>query len=224
MTSYSLRAIERPPALIRDQVAAELRRAISNLELRPGQMLVERELCESTTASRATVREALRQLQSEGLVVSSTGRGSFVATLTRDEAREIYEVREALEGLAGYLFAENADQHDRDALESACAEVADAVPEVVDVLRAKARFYEVLMAGSRNSELSRQLHGMNMRATLVRSLSLAQPGRTDQMIKEIRAIVKAAVTGKAERTRELCAQHVRNAAQAYNEAADQMSS
>src|SRR4051794_39830596 len=128
--SFSGMAVARPPALIRDQVAAQIRNAITSQQLVPGQVLVERELCEATTASRATVREALRQLESEGLIVSTNGRGSAVATLSADAARQIYEVRSQLEGLAGRLFAERATEADRRALRTALIHVEAAVDDI----------------------------------------------------------------------------------------------
>lgn len=82
-------------------------------------MLVERELCELTGAGRSSVRETLRQLESEGLVTSVTGKGTVVSTIGPGEAREPYQVRAAMEGLAGRLFAVNAALAEREAIERA---------------------------------------------------------------------------------------------------------
>ena len=101
-------AVTRHPS-IRDQIATTLRRAIADLELTPGQLLVERELTELTGASRPSVREALRQLEAEGLVHSRNGRGTYVRVLTLPDAQDVYEVRAQLEGLAARLFCERAD-------------------------------------------------------------------------------------------------------------------
>src|SRR5699024_2207712 len=110
--------ITRAPALVRDQVADFLRSQITSGALAPGAPLVERAICEATTASRATVREARRQLESDGLVVSEVGRGTLVATLTRKEALDIYAVRAKLEGFACRLFAEHANDQQLEELES----------------------------------------------------------------------------------------------------------
>jgi DNA-binding GntR family transcriptional regulator len=107
--------------------------------------LVERELCEATTASRATVREALRQLESEGLIVSTNGRGSAVATLSADAARQIYGVRSQLEGLAGRLFAQRATDSDRRALRTALIHIEAAGDDIRQLMAAKAGFYEALV-------------------------------------------------------------------------------
>lgn len=206
-------SITRAPALIRDQVADHLRRAIVEMRLQPGQLLVERELSDATTASRATVREALRQLQSEGLVTSTVGKGTVVTHLTSAEATQIYEVRASLEGLAGRLFAQNATQAQLDALWLAVGEIEETVDDPARMLQAKASFYDVLIEGSGNDELRRILEGLHARATLVRATSLSRPGRPQRSVEEIKAIAQAAQARDPERTAELCVEHITRAAE-----------
>jgi GntR family transcriptional regulator, trigonelline degradation regulator len=212
--TFSGEAIKRPPALVRDQVAAQIREAIADGELLPGQVLIERELCEATTASRASVREALRLLESEGLVTATTGKGTVVTTLSAEQALELYEVRSTLEGLAGWLFAQRATEDDREALRLALKEVEAAAPDIRGILAAKGRFYRALMQGARNDELRLILEGVNRRATAVRAVSLSQPGRAVESIKEIQEICRAAIRGDADTTERLCKEHVRRAAEA----------
>lgn len=204
-------AITRAPALIRDQVADHLRRAIVEMRLRPGQLLVERELAEATTASRATVREALRQLQSEGLVTSSVGKGTVVTRLTSHEAKHIYEVRASLEGLAGRLFAQNATTEQLAGLWGTVHDVEATTDDPTLMLQAKASFYDVLIDGSGNDELRRILQGLHARATLVRATSLSQPGRPEQSVEELKAIAQAAEARDADKTARLCVEHIEKA-------------
>src|SRR5690606_33650493 len=75
----------------------------------PGTRLVERELCEALGVSRTSVREALRQLQSEGLVEVGKRRSINVAVLSQEDAEDIYLVRELLETVAIRRFVANAD-------------------------------------------------------------------------------------------------------------------
>jgi DNA-binding GntR family transcriptional regulator len=216
MTSFPANAVERAPALIRDQVAAQIRDAIADLRLVPGQLLIERQLCETTTASRATVREALRQLESEGLVTSSNGRGTVVATLSPEEAREIYEVRSALEGLAGRLFAERASEEDRKALEAAFVDLEAVAGDTRAMLVMKSKFYDVLLRGAQNIQLNRTLAGINRRVMLVRAMSLSREGRWKASLEEVRAICAAAVSGNADEAERLCREHVHMAATAFS--------
>ena len=93
---------------LREKTVERLREALLNQFFAPGDRLIERELCELTGVSRTSVREALRLLESEGLIETIPNRGPIVASLSAEDAQYIYEVREALEGLAGRLFAERA--------------------------------------------------------------------------------------------------------------------
>ena len=98
--------VERAPAPIRSRVLDNLRQAILERKLAPGQRLIERELVELTGVSRTSIREALRELAAEGLVTTIPNKGTVVATVTAEEARQLYQVRSALEGLAGALRRE----------------------------------------------------------------------------------------------------------------------
>jgi DNA-binding GntR family transcriptional regulator len=83
-----------------DQVAKQLRQAILSGRLKPGQRIVEHEIAQAMALSRGPVRDALRILQNERLVVQYPHRGAFVAWLNLRDAEEIYSLREALEVLA----------------------------------------------------------------------------------------------------------------------------
>lgn len=204
--------ILRAPALIRDQVADYLRDTITSLKLPAGAPLVEREICAVTTASRATVREALRQLQSEGLVESEPGKGTFVKTFTRKEVEDMYAIRAQLEGLACRLFVRNRSTKQLEALREAVEAMAQAVDDPTVMLKEKAQFYAVLFAGADNSELTRILQGLRRRITLVQANSLAVPGRPAQSLAEIQDIVAAIEDGDGLRAEKLCVEHIQAAA------------
>ena len=88
-----------------------------------GERLPERALCEMTGVSRTLVREALRQLESEGLIKVLPHRGPMVVKLSAEQAEGIYQVRIELEGLACQLFAEHASEEQRAALSKAFAKL-----------------------------------------------------------------------------------------------------
>ena len=83
-----------------DQVVKQLRQAILGGKLKPGQRIVENEIAQAMALSRGPVRDALKILENERLVVHYPHRGAFVAWLTLRDAEEIYSLREALEALA----------------------------------------------------------------------------------------------------------------------------
>jgi DNA-binding transcriptional regulator YhcF (GntR family) len=90
---------------LREAVTDALRKAILSKRLKPGERLVEEQLAAELEVSRNPVREALRVLESEGLVEISPRRGASVTQLSEEEARELVEVRAALEGLCARLAA-----------------------------------------------------------------------------------------------------------------------
>ncbi|MEU0497028.1 GntR family transcriptional regulator [Mycobacterium sp. NPDC006124] len=206
--------VTRAPALIRDQVASYLRGQITSMRLAPGTVLIEREICEATTASRATVREALRQLESDGLVSSEPGKGTVVAMLSKQEAMDIYDIRAQLEGLACRLFAKNATPADVEALIDTVDRLRPTVDDPAAMLQAKVDFYNALFVGARNSELPRMLEGLRRRITLLRVSSLSTPGRPLESLREIEAIRDALVKRDGQLAEQLCKQHIDAAATA----------
>src|ERR1700754_4432713 len=142
------RLVVRPAATLRRQVVEGLRSCISDLTFKPGDRLVERELCEMLGVSRTSVREALSQLVAEGLVQIIPHKGPIVAVITKEEAKGLYEVRAVLEALAGRQFTERATNDQRVALMQALKELAsikdlNAEEAILLFLKQKAKFYEV---------------------------------------------------------------------------------
>lgn len=86
-----------------------IRDAILSAELQPGQLLQEAALAEWLGISRTPVREALRRLQTEGLVASSSSRGLVVAQISVEDVEHAYRVIEVLEGLSSRMAAERLD-------------------------------------------------------------------------------------------------------------------
>ncbi|KND39090.1 MULTISPECIES: GntR family transcriptional regulator [Streptomyces] len=210
-------------APIREQVANILRDAIVDQRLTPGQLLVERELCEMTSASRASVREALRQLQAEGLVESHNGRGTSVTVISTATARHVYQVRSSLEGLAARLFAEHASDQDRAAFRAAVTELAEETAKGADaaaLLKAKSRAYDVLFRGCGNPVLHQTLQTLQHRVTRLRALTLAQEGRAERSADEVTAIADAVDARDGEAAQAAAMTHVEEAARVMLAAAE----
>lgn len=207
--------IERDQMSLRQVVSNKLRDSILVGALAPGQKLVERDLSENLGVSRTLLREALQQLQAEGLITNVLHRGPSVAIISMQDARELYEVRELLERRAGEGFA-------RSATDKQVEELSDAVEALRSrtnhgdenaVLAAKNRFYEVLLGGCGNSVIAQLLTQLNNRTTMLRHVSLSHPGRLQQSIGELEAIVSAARDRNPEEAGRLCAAHVARAAE-----------
>jgi GntR family transcriptional regulator, trigonelline degradation regulator len=203
--------VERTPAPVRAQVLDNLRQAIIERQFAPGQRLIERELVELTGVSRTSVREALRELAAEGLVTAIPNKGTVVASVSAEEARQLYEVRSALEALAGRLFVQHATQAQRTALLKALQRIERLAAKRAPILAAKDSFYEVLFEGGGNDALRTVVAGLHARVSLLRWLSLSVPGRSAETLKEMRAIVDAVLSDDAEAAAQACSRHVEEA-------------
>jgi len=206
--------ITRLPVPLRNRVVERLRLAIREQLLPEGSRLVERQLCEMLGVSRTLVREALRQLEAEGLVTIVPHRGPSVARLDRATVKGIYEVRGVLEALAGRLFVERATAADRRRLAEAFAgfERAHAAHDSAASLRETSRFYNVLFAGARNPVIPATLRPLSGRIHLLRARSFAMPGRKEESYREMKAILEAALGHHPQQAWSCCLLHVENAA------------
>lgn len=180
-------------ASLRREIEIRLRTAIVEGRFKPGDRLIEREMCELLGVSRASLREALRQLEAEELVTIVPHRGPVVSELTVEEARQLYDVRAMLEGLAARRFAEIASDEDIAALRQALKAFADVVrgKSSVPLLTAKAGVYEALLERCGNRIAGRILTQLNNRVGLLRSTSMSQKGRLKNTLAEVIRIVDA---------------------------------
>ena len=208
--SSSLR-VQRVRSNLRDQVHEAIRRAILELRFKPGDRLIERELCELTGVSRTSVREALRHLESEGLVRNIPNVGPSVAVVGLSEARDIYELREPLEGMAGKLFAERATAAELEALVNAFGELkgAFASKNMRTIIAQTTRFYDVLLDGCGNTLVASTIRSLQARMVLLRASSMSQPGRADKSLREMKEIVDALANREADLAANACMNHVR---------------
>jgi GntR family transcriptional regulator, trigonelline degradation regulator len=209
-------AVARDTPTLRELTTAKLREAILSLHFKPDQHLVERELCEETGVSRTSVREALRQLEAEGLVERRGNRGLFVSSVTTDEARQVYEVRAALEPEMARLFAERATARDLKALESAFRELEKAGQSrnVRTYVSAYDRFYEVLLEGSGNKLAKRFLRTLRARITFLRTITTqeSEASYRRETVEQVRKILEAAVARNGEQLAQRCRSFVQRSA------------
>src|ERR1700744_487056 len=199
---------------VRAIVARKLREAIMSGDLKPGQRLVERELCEMMGVSRPSIREALRLLEADGLVNTVPHRGPMVSTISLEEARQLYAARAVLEGFAGRECARFRDpvvaRRMGDALVKLKAAFIEA--DMMVVLEAKTEFYAALIGGCRNAFIERMLKPLHDRITLLRITSMSHPKRVKKSFREVTAIWRAIQSGDADLAERRCVDHVKAAA------------
>jgi DNA-binding GntR family transcriptional regulator len=206
--------VERVASVLRHRVTDSIRNAILVGRFRPGERLPERELCEMTGVSRTLVREALRQLESEGLILVIPHRGPVVARVTPEQARGIYQVREELEGLACQLFAQHASDVQLASLRAAFQALKRALTRgtALEQIATKNAFYQCLLDGTGNEALTTTLRLLNSRVMLLRATSMQAPGRAKQSVAEISNLLQALEARDGKAARAAGCLHVRNAA------------
>jgi DNA-binding GntR family transcriptional regulator len=178
--------IQKFAAPLRRQVLDGLRQAIIDGRLAPGARLTERELTEMMGVSRTVVREALRQLETEGLIENIPNKGPVVRTLSLSEARDLYSVRAVLEGFAARLFADKATDAQIVRLDQALVRVVAAYDsgDANAVLDSKNSYYGVLFEGAGSETLSSMLATLHARIWRWRALGLTHPRRSDDRSRE----------------------------------------
>jgi DNA-binding GntR family transcriptional regulator len=208
---------------LRDQVLNIIRQAILDFELRPGQRLIERELVDQLSVSRATIREVLALLVSEGLVTVIPQKGAIVSILSPGEAADLYEIRSSLEVLTVRRFTERAHPEQvrelRDAFEQLrpIAERLEQVTDHADTIawvRAKDDFYGVLLQGANSPALTQLLTTLQGRVRFLRVTSVAVPGRAMRSFEELNGMLELIEAGDGDKAARACSDHLRNAAKA----------
>ena len=214
-TSDTIRVVKESPNL-RELTTEALRNAILSMHFKPKQRLVERVLCEQTGVSRTCVREALQHLVSEGLVERVPNKGLYVATVTADEARQIYEVRAVLESAAGRMFVERASDKDLKALEAALNRLDRSIKKstVVPYVQALDEFYDVLFVGARNDVARGVLRTLRARMTYLRVLTskASDLEHKSEANARMRVIVDAALRRDAAAMAKNCREFVERSA------------
>jgi DNA-binding GntR family transcriptional regulator len=210
--------IRRSAAPLRHQVLEYLRQAIISGRLAPGARLVERELIEMMDVSRTVIREALRQLESEGLVATIANKGPVVRDLSAGEARDLYAIREVLVGLAARLFVANAKPDQIDSLRLALDEVTRCYTagDPAKILEAKNAFYDALVAGAASESLSSMISTLHARISRWRAIGLTHPNRSPKRSREsvnsLRAMFAAIKAGEASKAEQLAREETAQAA------------
>lgn len=213
-TTMPSSAVAVPRTSLRHQATTRLREAITSGRFRPNERLAERELCELLKVSRTLVREALRQLEAEGLVVIAPNRGPYVAPLSVEDAVQMYEVRGGLEGMMAQLFAERASDAQLGSLKVVWQSLAAAYErrESQAIVTAKRDFYDLLLDGAQNEFLSVFLRQLHARLNRLRLTTLSIPGRADKSLTEVQKIVEAIEARDSDAARLAAVDHIGNAA------------
>jgi DNA-binding GntR family transcriptional regulator len=184
--------IERHQTL-REKILETIRDAILKGTLQPGERVSEPELAERFGISRTPIREAFRQLESEGYLKVIPRKGAVVASLSERDIEEFYAIKSILEGYAARIAAENLTQKDIERLESINEKLQQIAEDgdVKNFFRVHNEFHELFIKAAGNDKLAELIQQLVMKFNRLRLASLSQPGRMEISVQEHKKIIKA---------------------------------
>lgn len=204
-----------------DGIVVEVRNAITTGEYEPGMQLREERLAETFGVSRVPIREALRRLASEGFVVVEPNHGASVAVHDNRSARELLEVRSALETLIARSAAQHRTGEQVERLHSIVSAGRAAVDagDDADVVRLNTEFHTQLAEAAQNEIAAGLVDQLRTRIEWVYSGRLQT--RASESWAEHAAIVQAVEASDADAAAALTAQHLANASTVYQCSGDE---
>ena len=211
VTALQRRRLRVPRTGLHEQAAARLRLLIVRGELRPGQTLGEADLSDALGISRTPLREALKQLATEGLVELRLNRSAVVAPFRREELEELFEAVAGIERCAAELAAKRMDARDIERLEALQDKIEwhHGRGELREYFEINQQIHSAIVDFARNAVLKTTHEVLLARAERARFFGLSVLGRWEESVREHQEILAALRDGDAERAGRLLGRHVR---------------
>ncbi len=191
--------------------------AILQGKIKPGERLIEEELARALGVSRAPIREAMRMMQRDGLIVAVPRKGTFVNSISREDIEEIYEVAGVLEGLAVRLFCQRATDDElaelRDIYEQ--MEGQSRSEDLATYRKLNRDFHEYLIKGSRNKKIKEIYSMFQKQISWFQNVNLSLPGNREISLREHKKILALLLKRNAAAAGDVAAEHVKAAAKSY---------
>ena len=197
---------------IREKIYNKIRRDIIIGNLAPGERLIESKLSEELHVSRGSIREALRQLTTEGFLTFQTNKGISVSKLTVKQVDEIYALRSVLEGYAVRLATENITKKNLKHLAEMQASLVSATENesLTNWTDSNIAFHNFFIENSGNSYLIQQLDGLRCRTYRYGIITITTPGAKERFLKDHKRIIEECERGKAELAERCMNTHIEN--------------
>lgn len=202
-------------ASLRERVFKSIRESILKGEYKQGDVLRETVIAKALDVSRTPVREAIRQLELEGLVYSIPNKETIVAGISEEDVQDIFLVRSRLEGLAARRAAERITQDEINEI-SEVLELTEFYAQKGDVEHIGEldhKFHDLVYAATKSKIMKQVLSDFHIYVQRTRMASLRTPGRIKGLLKEHTAIFDAIKVHDGEEAETLMNQHVRQVSQ-----------
>ena len=197
---------------LRDVVFNTLRDAILKGELVPGERLMEKQLAERMGVSRTPIREAIRKLELEGLVVMIPRKGAEVATITEKDIKDVLEVRAALEELAVKIACEKMTDEELEKLKQTMEEFYEAsINREVDTLIQKdVEFHDIIFNATENEKLIQIINNLREQIYRYRVEYIRKMEDFSVLVKEHEQIVNHIENRNVKAAQTVAVQHIEN--------------
>jgi len=198
---------------LRERVFLQLEEDIINGKYSEGQKLTEGMLSNELKVSRTPVREAIRQLELEGLVETIPNKAIIVTGITRQDIEDIYEIRISIEGLAARRAARNASEEELEKLKEITdlQEFYTLRKDMKHLVKTDGEFHEAIFRASGSKTLKNILSTFHHNLKKARSDSFGKPARAKAVLEEHKAIFEALEARDSIRAEHYMLIHVKNA-------------
>lgn len=204
---------------LRDVVFENLRGAILEGKLKSGQRLMEVQLAEQLGVSRTPIREAIRKLELEGLVIMLPRKGAYVADMSFKDLIDVLEIRASLEGLAASLASERRRDEDIEGLERVAKEFEESVKngDIEAVLKKDVEFHEYIFSLANNKKLYQLVNSLWEQVHRFRVTYVSDYEASLSLVDEHNKILQAIKDGNCELAKKYATDHIEIAEQFYME-------
>ena len=204
---------------LRDVVFNTLRQAILRGELKPGERLMEIQLANKLGVSRTPVREAIRKLELEGLVLMIPRKGAEVADISEKSLKDVLEVREALEELAARLACDKITKEGVNRLKEAAQDFRSALKsnDITQMAEADVRFHDVICNATENQKLGQLLNNLREQMYRYRIEYLKDQQVYEKLLSEHEEIIRHIEKGEKDEAARVVSRHIENQAQAVTD-------
>lgn len=195
---------------LRDVVYKKLRRAILMEELKAGERLTEIHLADKLGVSRTPIREAIRKLELEGLVIMIPRRGTVVAEITEKSLKDVLEVRRVLDMLSAELACERMDEDGKKALEKACRDFARAIKngDLSDIAQKDVTLHNIIVEASGNNVLQQMVGNLSEQMYRYRVKYLKDDSSYETLLKEHQGIYESIIKRDKQAAARLAKEHI----------------
>ena len=197
---------------LRDVVFNTLRRAIITGEFAPGERLMEISLANRLGVSRTPVREAIRKLELEGLVIMIPRKGAQVAKITEKSLRDVIEIRCVLEEFAASLACERITPEGRENLKEAHENFVEAVKngDILDIVEKDERFHDAIFQATSNERLITIINNLREQFYRYRMEYVKDIEQHSVLVNEHELLLRAIYDGDSETAKRIMRTHLQN--------------